>query len=64
MKESDLKTIIEQKVCPGCGKSFLCSPSGKCWCFEMYVSPIKLKFIEENFDSCLCPECLHKFSNE
>ena len=64
MKEQEKKTLTDQKVCPNCGNEFLCSSSGKCWCFEVYVSPERLKFIQDNFDSCLCPECLKTFSKE
>lgn len=64
MNENHLKKLAEQKNCPNCGNDFLCSPSGKCWCFEVYVSPEKLKVIQDNFDSCLCPDCLNKFSKE
>ena len=64
MKENHLKRTEELKTCPNCGNEFSCSSSGKCWCFEVFISSEKLKKIEENFNSCLCPDCLNKFSND
>jgi hypothetical protein len=54
--------LSESSVCPRCGKSFHCSKSGKCWCYEVYL-PLKiLEEIEEKYDSCLCPACLSELS--
>jgi uncharacterized protein (UPF0212 family) len=46
------------KYCPRCGNKFSCSASPRCWCYEISLSPATLEFIENNYDSCLCPQCL------
>jgi hypothetical protein len=30
--------LIEDDKCPRCGNSFVCSKSGKCWCYEITVT--------------------------
>jgi hypothetical protein len=64
MMNRDLKPtqIEEPSTCPKCGKKFHCSPSGKCWCIEVFVAPDMLSEINEKYDTCLCPECLKGFS--
>jgi len=54
--------IKESSKCPKCGKSFYCSPSGKCWCYEVFVPPERLNEINDKYNSCLCPACLNAFS--
>jgi len=62
-KDLKLKTNdFEASVCPRCGKEFHCSKSGKCWCYEVYLPLEKLEEIESQYDSCLCPACLHEFA--
>jgi hypothetical protein len=55
-KDHDLST------CPRCGKTFHCSKSGKCWCYEVYLPLDKLEEIEGLYDSCLCPSCLNEYA--
>jgi hypothetical protein len=54
--------IAEPAKCPKCGKAFHCSPSGKCWCYAVFVPPDKLNEINEKYNSCLCPDCLQSFA--
>jgi len=54
--------ITETSNCPKCEKEFNCSPSGKCWCYEVFIPPDKLNEIGEKYNSCLCPDCLKEFS--
>jgi hypothetical protein len=56
------KKINESSVCPECKKEFFCSPSGKCWCAEVFVPPDKLIELSQKYDRCLCPDCLKKYS--
>jgi len=60
MNTSETKHTGLQK-CPRCGTLFNCSASGKCWCYEYDVPARDLEIIEEQFDSCLCPDCLKTF---
>ena len=48
-------------VCESCGKEFSCGVNvGKCWCFEIDLSQEKLAELRENFNGCLCKDCLDK----
>ncbi|NWJ52735.1 MAG: cysteine-rich CWC family protein [Bacteroidetes bacterium] len=53
----------EIKKCARCNQQFGCGASGKCWCFEVSISPEALKYIEDQYNGCLCPECLQLVSN-
>ncbi|MAE07611.1 MAG: hypothetical protein CL661_02495 [Bacteroidetes bacterium] len=56
--------LTEDEKCPKCGIPFQCSKSGKCWCFEVKVSPTVLDEIEKKYNSCLCPVCLQSFAEK
>jgi len=51
--------LTEPEVCPRCGAEFTCSKSGKCWCFSILVSETVRAFIDNKYESCLCPKCLN-----
>lgn len=51
--------LIEDEKCPRCGAMFTCGKSGKCWCFEVDITPSILDRIDSKYDSCLCPDCLN-----
>jgi len=55
--------LIDKETCPKCGIKFDCGKSGKCWCYEYEVNPSVLEKINDEFDSCLCPDCLKAFSS-
>ena len=58
-----MKVILTEKdTCPRCGKKFHCGKSGKCWCYEYDVPTSVLEKIEDEFDACLCPDCLKEFA--
>jgi hypothetical protein len=46
------------KTCPRCGKQFECLHAAGCWCFDYTISLENQKKLKEEFDNCLCPECL------
>jgi hypothetical protein len=50
--------IQEPDICPKCGKTFICSKSGKCWCFEVNIPQNLFEKIQDQYDSCLCPDCI------
>ena len=52
--------LVEDDKCPRCGKRFVCSKSGKCWCFEVSVPETVQDEISKKYDTCLCPQCLTK----
>ncbi|PKP48448.1 MAG: hypothetical protein CVT94_08315 [Bacteroidetes bacterium HGW-Bacteroidetes-11] len=51
-------TKPDLKTCPRCGKQFECLHAPGCWCFAYTVSVENQKKMREEFDNCLCPECL------
>jgi hypothetical protein len=51
----------EEKKCPKCGQVFVCSASARCWCYEIDIPVENLEYIELEYDSCLCPDCLKGF---
>ena len=53
----------EKLICESCGKEFSCGANvGKCWCFEVEVDEKTLAKLPEDYKSCLCENCLNKFS--
>lgn len=47
--------------CESCGEPFECgAKTGNCWCFEVELDAEKLAKLREEFESCLCRECLEK----
>ncbi len=61
MTEKKIK-LVEDSKCPKCGKSFHCSTSSKCWCYEYDVPTEKMEWIQDRFQGCLCPECLREYT--
>lgn len=55
------QTAMDNLTCESCGKSFECGANvGKCWCFEVELDADKLAELRENFEKCLCRECLEE----
>ncbi|MDX9741185.1 MAG: cysteine-rich CWC family protein [Gammaproteobacteria bacterium] len=45
-----------EKVCPGCGASFVCGMEAghaQCWCADLPPQPV-----DPAVSGCLCPACL------
>jgi hypothetical protein len=57
MKETGNK-LVEPALCPACGKQFHCSTSSKCWCYEHQLPDELLDKLKNEFEGCLCPECI------
>jgi hypothetical protein len=53
---------VVKEICPKCGKEFLCSKSAKCWCYELDIPVETLDLLQQDFESCICPECLKSYS--
>ena len=48
-------------TCESCKKEFSCGVNtGKYWCFEIQMTDESLSKLRENFENCLCGECLDK----
>jgi len=52
----------ETRICNKCGNAFGCGMGGKCWCYEISLDEKALKEIEDQYQGCLCPECLTAIS--
>jgi len=60
-----VENISENAVCESCGEEFFCGASvGKCWCFDVELKAETLTELREDFESCLCWNCLVKTSKE
>ncbi|WP_367281447.1 cysteine-rich CWC family protein [Porifericola rhodea] len=56
----------EIKSCPLCGTSFECKPGniGQCQCYGVVLDKESIRYVRENFESCLCRSCLQKIAKE
>ena len=54
--------LTKPSKCPKCGAEFHCSTSPKCWCYEIDVPAEIMEKIEQQYDGCLCPECLKAYA--
>jgi len=56
--------IPTKKVCPRCGKTFECFHAKGCWCFEYTISPALTEKLRQEFNNCLCPDCLPLYATK
>jgi hypothetical protein len=49
-----------EKICPRCNAVFTCQNHSieKCWCFYEPVDGELLNYLAENFDGCICRDCM------
>ena len=49
-----------EKECPRCKKTFECKHEdiANCWCMTTSIEPDAMGFIADNYEGCLCPECI------
>lgn len=53
--------ISDKLTCESCGAEFFCGANvGSCWCFSVEVKAETLAELRENFQRCLCEDCLRK----
>jgi hypothetical protein len=57
-----MKTEI--KTCPKCGSKFECNNYNifKCACLQVPLTPEARQHIAENYDDCLCMNCLREYA--
>ena len=54
-----------EKHCSKCGKNFNCQNETRgCWCEQLHLSADTLTHLKENYDNCLCPQCLKSFEQK
>jgi hypothetical protein len=46
------------KECPRCGKTFTCTGTVFCWCFEVTIPERVRDYIAARYEGCLCKECI------
>ena len=57
----------KDKLCPVCGQPNMCALANNkdpktCWC--MSIESIDFRVTKENFDQCLCENCLRKRTDD
>lgn len=52
------------KICPRCNKSFECQHSSTCWCSKYELKLNVKKILKDNYNDCLCEDCLRKIIDE
>jgi hypothetical protein len=51
-----------EKSCSKCGVAFSCQNETRgCWCESIHLSKEVLAELKEDYDNCLCPQCLKAF---
>ncbi len=58
------KDKYQPKICPRCGQSFICYCSVDCWCFEISIPEKLNEYLENNYESCLCENCIRELKEE
>lgn len=66
MRQNHIKTRYKkmEKQCPRCGKTFECRHDevDNCWCMQMEILPDAMNFILDNYEGCLCRECIDELN--
>ncbi len=53
------------KKCAKCFVEFECTNEQRgCWCEGLQIAPENLQKLRENYDNCLCPQCLKEYAAE
>lgn len=52
--------MIMTKKCACCNKEFECKHSADCWCSKYTISNTLREYLKNNFNDCLCEDCLKK----
>ena len=61
--ENKTEKVPDKIVCESCGKEFSCGANvEKCWCFAVEMDAGILTELSENFNRCLCQNCLEKLA--
>ena len=55
--------LEEKESCPRCQGKFDCSKSNKCWCYEIGLDSDQLEKLNDEYKSCLCPNCIKEIMN-
>jgi len=54
---------MARKQCSKCKTAFECNAEGSgCWCEGLIISQENLQVLKDDFDNCLCPDCLAQYA--
>lgn len=54
-----------EKTCSKCKAPFNCQNETRgCWCENLTLGAETLALLRQQFDNCLCPDCLKSYSSE
>ncbi len=53
-----LRIFAKEKRCSKCGEPFRCGGLVGCWCRDVELDKGTLAALKEQYDDCLCPDCL------
>jgi uncharacterized C2H2 Zn-finger protein len=64
MDKKDITIKHELVSCPRCEKIFECKMNNinQCFCQHLSIKKKILELLDENFDSCLCENCLQEIN--
>jgi uncharacterized C2H2 Zn-finger protein len=64
MVKKDMKIKHELISCPRCKKIFECKMNNitHCFCQQIFLKKNILEFLDKNYDSCLCKNCLQEIN--
>lgn len=53
------------KQCSKCGADFGCNATGTgCWCEQYSLSTQTLAELKNDYNNCLCPQCLEQYAEK
>ena len=55
---------MQIKKCPVCGEKFECLHNENCWCVHIKLSEETINYLENNYNDCLCKNCLEKIEKQ
>jgi len=59
-----MKIAGKEKKCPKCGASFKCLGEEDCWCESYQILQKDFLRITQDYNDCLCPDCLKEYTSE
>jgi hypothetical protein len=64
MDPDKIRVASREKTCPKCGAGFQCLGEDDCWCESYQILQKDFLRITQNYNDCLCPECLKGYTSD
>ena len=66
MKADERLETKEEKICPRCGKAFICQAKAivNCFCTRYAIDAETSEYIRGKYAGCLCAACLQELSDK